>query len=198
MNHLVECDHLPEWATIEQACAWLETLFGPPWSLATLLEDGLRPLVWIDDCPPWVLGFASMLSGPEIQRLKVAGTVHMSRAESPDGAIHDFRPPRDFALNTLRFLRHDLVHFAETCGLPALPAHFAALPDSPRFAPSVEAAHGKRWTPELIAELKAFRAARGTAEAAQKYGVSTARIRTLDPSENPKPRGVSAFSQRVK
>lgn len=131
MDHLIECGDLPEYATTEQCCAWLESVFGPPWDLAALLEDGLRPTIWIDDCAPWRLGFGAKLSGPEILRLKVSNTVRMSGAEAPDGAIHDFRPPRDFALSAIRFSRHDLVHFAETCGLPALPVHFAENDDLP-------------------------------------------------------------------
>ena len=40
---IAAADHLPEYATTEQVCAWLEALFGPPWTLAILLELGLVP-----------------------------------------------------------------------------------------------------------------------------------------------------------
>lgn len=56
----------------------------------------------------------------------------------------------------------------------------------------------KRWTPELLTEMAAFRHANGTKAAAEKYSISEARVRKLQPSDNPPPRGYSAFSHRPK
>lgn len=56
----------------------------------------------------------------------------------------------------------------------------------------------KRWTPERLAELKAYREKHSTKAAASHYNISTARIRELLPSEKPQPKGYSAFNQRVR
>jgi hypothetical protein len=43
----------------------------------------------------------------------------------------------------------------------------------------------KKWTPEKLAELRAFRDEHGTKAAAKKFGISEARIRQLLPNEKP-------------
>jgi hypothetical protein len=43
----------------------------------------------------------------------------------------------------------------------------------------------KKWTPEKLAELRAFRDEHGTKAAAKKFGISEARIRQLLPTETP-------------
>jgi hypothetical protein len=62
----------------------------------------------------------------------------------------------------------------------------------------VESATGKRWTPERLAELKACREKYNTKEAARQYGISTALVRKLLPSEKPQPKGYSAFTHHIK
>ena len=57
---------------------------------------------------------------------------------------------------------------------------------------------GKRWTPELLAELQAFRNKNGTKEAVKQYGITAARIRALLPGEKPQPKGYSAFTHHSK
>lgn len=57
---------------------------------------------------------------------------------------------------------------------------------------------GKKWTPEKLAELRAYRAAHTMADTAAHFGISQARIRELDPREKPKPKGYSAFTHRTK
>lgn len=54
----------------------------------------------------------------------------------------------------------------------------------------------KRWTPEAIAELAAYRATHGTKKAAEHFGVSEAFVRKLLPSKTPPPKGYSAFNPR--
>ena len=56
----------------------------------------------------------------------------------------------------------------------------------------------KKWTPERLAELKAFRASHTMPETAKKFGISEQRIRELLPSNNPKSKGYSAFTYRSK
>lgn len=67
-------------------------------------------------------------------------------------------------------------------------------------APAIVArpAGAKRWTPERLEELHAYRAAHGTKKAAEWAGVSTSRVRALLPGDKPQPRGYSAFNLRVK
>lgn len=63
---------------------------------------------------------------------------------------------------------------------------------------AADACHGKRWTPEKLAELKAYRALHGTKKAADYYGITDARVRQILPSEKPQPKGYSAFTHRSK
>ena len=39
---------LPYRATLAQACDWLSSQTGSPWTLAGLLEHGITPYVWLD------------------------------------------------------------------------------------------------------------------------------------------------------
>ena len=56
----------------------------------------------------------------------------------------------------------------------------------------------KVWTPEKLAELKAYREAHTMPETATKFGISEQRIRHLLPSNKPKQKGYSAFTHRIK
>ena len=56
----------------------------------------------------------------------------------------------------------------------------------------------KRWTDERIEDLRTYRDMHGTKAAAEKYGISTARVRALQPGDKPKPKGYSAFNQGPK
>lgn len=58
--------------------------------------------------------------------------------------------------------------------------------------------NGKKWTPERLAELKAYRDKHGTSDAAKQYGISPARIRVLLPGDKPRPEGYSAFTHHSK
>ena len=70
----------------------------------------------------------------------------------------------------------------------------APVADSASNAPST----GKVWTPEKLAELKAYRAAHTMPETAKKFGISEQRIRQLLPSKKPKRPGYSAFTHHMK
>ena len=58
--------------------------------------------------------------------------------------------------------------------------------------------NGKVWTPEKLAELKAYREKNSTKKAAEYFGISEARIRQLLPGEKPKPKGYSVFAHCMK
>lgn len=58
--------------------------------------------------------------------------------------------------------------------------------------------NGKVWTPEKLAELKAYREKNSTKKAAEYFGISEARIRQLLPREKPKPKGYSVFAHCMK
>lgn len=66
--------------------------------------------------------------------------------------------------------------------------------ESSSHAPS----NGKVWTPEKLAELKAYRLVHTMPETAKKFGISEQRIRQLLPSNKPKTKGYSAFSHHMK
>lgn len=44
---------LPYRATADEACQWLQTQTGTPWTLARLLEEGGLPYVWIEHSDEW-------------------------------------------------------------------------------------------------------------------------------------------------
>lgn len=59
-------------------------------------------------------------------------------------------------------------------------------------------AQGKKWTPEKLAELKAYRAKHGTKKAASHFNISDGWVRQLLPSEKPKSKGYSAYTHLIK
>ena len=58
--------------------------------------------------------------------------------------------------------------------------------------------NGKKWTPEKLDEVAAFRKKHGTKKAAEHFKVSEQLIRQKLPSAKPKPKGYSAFTHRTK
>ena len=78
---------------------------------------------------------------------------------------------------------------------PAAPATDTAAP-APVVADSASTVPGKVWTPEKLAEVKAYREKYGTKKAAAHYQVSESRIRKLLPGDKPKQKGYSAFMRR--
>ncbi len=55
---------------------------------------------------------------------------------------------------------------------------------------------GEPWTPEALAELKAYRDVHGTKQAASHFHISESRVRVLLPGEKPKFKGYSVYHQR--
>ena len=70
-------------------------------------------------------------------------------------------------------------------------------PPASLAADSTSNAQKKKWTPEKLAELEAYRAAHTMPETAQKFGISEQRIRVLLPRDKPKSNGYSAFTHRM-
>lgn len=56
-------NYLPKHATVPEACEWLATETGEPWTLARLLEHSLMPWVWIDYEPRFPEIFGDRLEG---------------------------------------------------------------------------------------------------------------------------------------
>lgn len=70
----------------------------------------------------------------------------------------------------------------------ALDAGIVPTEPAPAAAPEVKAAgQVKRWTPERLDELKAYRATHTAQDTAAHFDISTARMRELLPSDKPKP-----------
>jgi hypothetical protein len=66
----------------------------------------------------------------------------------------------------------------------ALHARERKSPES--MGPHPEDKERRRWTPEKLAELRAYRHEHGTKAAAERFGITTARVRQLLPAENPR------------
>jgi len=57
---------------------------------------------------------------------------------------------------------------------------------------------GKKWTPEKLAELKAYREAHAMPDTAAKFGITEQRIRQLLPSNKPKAKPFAGLIHRMK
>ncbi len=79
---------------------------------------------------------------------------------------------------------------------PLVVAWFEAMGQGHALPPATRHRPGERWTPEQLAELRAYRTEHGTAKAAEAFDITAARVRTLLPSEKPPPKGYSAFNHR--
>jgi hypothetical protein len=74
--------------------------------------------------------------------------------------------------------------------IPPAPPAGEPLPDAPVKGT------WKKWTVDRLAELKAYRAKHGTKAAAERFGVTTTRVRALLPTGKPARKGYSAFTHR--
>jgi hypothetical protein len=62
----------------------------------------------------------------------------------------------------------------------------------------VETATGKKWTPDLLAELGFYRDTHGTKKTALHYRISEQRVRQLLPKKKPETKGYSAFTHHAR
>jgi hypothetical protein len=78
------------------------------------------------------------------------------------------------------------------------PAQNPAEPAPVAPSASSEPSSRKRWTPEKLAELEAYRATHTMPETAAKFGITEQRIRQLLPSAKPKASPFSGLTHRLK
>lgn len=190
-------DYLPEWATFDEAAAWLQERTGEAWPLPRLVEKGLTPHVWVTPdreaasnetlmrrlfCGRHEGFLAEMIFGSDARRLAVERGAVLSLTRTPSGEIVRFTPPVEVELSELRF------EASAVRGL--VPPDVSAPPAAPTRA--------EKWTPEALAKLKAYRVAHGTKKTAEHFRISEARVRKLLPSDNPPPKGFSVFNRRPK
>jgi hypothetical protein len=108
-------DYLPEDATIEQACNWLQAKTGQTWILPRLLECHLTPHFWLDYKPGYPAIFGDRIEGyqtrmmfqGDLSRLKSDGAdalVNMLAAH--DGSLLKVEPGWRVSLSELRFKRN--------------------------------------------------------------------------------------------
>lgn len=110
-------------ATTEEACAWLELQTGSPWTLASLLEHGLIPYVWLDYCAEYPELFGDATGGypapvfyeQDTQRL-AAGSEDVLITFTKDAdklPVQLAAPGLRAPLQALRFLQKDLLRLAK-------------------------------------------------------------------------------------
>lgn len=80
----------------------------------------------------------------------------------------------------------------------ATPALAAAQASAPTAKPEAPAGQAKRWTPERLAELKAYRATHTAKATAAHFGIHESRIRKLLPSGKPRPSPFPGVAHRAK
>ena len=199
-------DYLPKDATIEEACNWLQAKTGQTWVLPRLLECHLTPHFWLDYKPGYPTIYGDRIEGyqtrmmfhGDICRLESdRGDALVNRFTAHDGTLVKVQPGLRVPLSELKFKRESVERVAEIINKTAQPQ---AEPPAPVVAESASVApgNGKVWTPEKLAELKAYRAAHTMPETAKKFGISEQRIRQLLPSNKPKGKGYSAFTHHMK
>ena len=189
-------DYLPKDATSEQACNWLQAKTGQTWILPRLLECHLTPYFWLDYKPGYHTVFGEKIEGyqtsiafqGDLCRLESDGTEALvTMFAAHDGSLVKIEPGLRVPLTELRFKRAEIEATAEIINSTA-PAQ-AAKP-----APMA----GKKWTPDKLAELRAYRDKHTMPETADKFGITEQRIRALLPSNKPQKKPYSVFTHRIK
>lgn len=115
-------DYLPEDATIEQACNWLQAKTGETWILPRLLECHLTPYFWLDYQPGHPAMFGGRIEGYQTRmmfqgdlcRLKSDGAdALVNMFEAHDGGLIKAEPGWRVPLAELRFKREHIERVAE-------------------------------------------------------------------------------------
>lgn len=115
-------DYLPEYASIEQSCDWLQARTNKAWSPSRLLECGLMPWFWLDYSPAYPDIFAGRVEGymapmiftGDLHRLAVAGSdvlINMTRTIA--GELIKIEPGLRAPLTEIRFKREDVARLVE-------------------------------------------------------------------------------------
>ncbi len=87
-------------------------------------------------------------------------------------------------------------YFKAKAATPHAPVGQAPATEAAQVAPVSEP--GKRWTPENLAKLKAYREAHTMPETAAEFGITEQRIRQLLPSKKPRPTPFAGLVHRMK
>lgn len=101
---------LPFRATTTQACRWLARQTGTAWSLARLIEHGLRPSVWLDYDDSAAAPFGKA-NGGYAAALRFEGDLPPLPADGGEVTITIAQGSHQI-VTTLRFLRRDLERVA--------------------------------------------------------------------------------------
>lgn len=107
------------------------------------------------------------------------------------------KQPASFNSTDLILLGAELTAFTVSISEPQKSAPIATNSRSPS-SPSSPPARGTSWTPERLAELKAYRERKGTKAAALHFGISEALIRKKLPGKKSAPGGFSGFKHLIK
>lgn len=133
--------------------------------------------------------------GPEGGRVR-------GNPEGFDPSVHilDFNPHPDLTIAPSCLVLEGFERLIPTPLEPVESDSTPAAPPAPVVADSASNApgNGKVWTPEKLAEVKAYREKYGTKKTAEHYQVTEQRIRQLLPGEKPKAKGYSAFTHHTK
>ena len=183
--------------TLVEAQDLMLTATGESWSLPRLIRAGARVAVWLEPPPDASralidaafvgseAGFAAqVVEGCDLQRLAFTrGDGTLSFARRHDGQVVGISPPARFGADDVRFDADDLRALAARVGVA--PAPIAPTTSDDR----------KRWTPELLNELRIYRDKYDTKKAAEHFGISTQRVRRLLPGDTPAKKPYSVFNQ---
>jgi hypothetical protein len=120
-NNTMTTTDLPFRATTEQACDWLASQTEAPWTLTSMIENGLTPYVWLDyDASfPELFGdanggYAAPIFFEGDTRRLAAGSddVMITMTKDVYKIVAQLKPPGfRRALHELRFLKKDLERF---------------------------------------------------------------------------------------
>jgi hypothetical protein len=170
---------LPSWATVAEACLWLDEKTGTSWNLARLLEGGLTPHVWLDYSAEYSGLFAEGITRypapifyvEDIKRLADgAPDVLMRMTRDSDRISFKLDPPGiSKPLDALRFFQRDIQHFADDFLNPK-----EEIPPPPAEMPKGLA---KEEIIQLFGDLVKMDLAKSLADAIGIFGDDGARVR---------------------
>lgn len=130
--------YLPNRATIDEACEWLQHQTGQKWTLPRLLEEGhLVPYVWIDyvEGLPQIFGdrregyLTKMVYHGDVVRLAAdRNEALLTMFTAHDGNLIRPTPGWRVELKDIRFLKNDLQRVAEIINKTAQPQAAAPAP----------------------------------------------------------------------
>jgi len=117
--------YLPNRATIQESCLWLEAETGEHWTLPRLLECGMQPHFWLDFSPGYPAIFGSRTEG-YLAPMIFQGDIDRLSTERSDVVLvtwtlaHDGTPIKALephawpvSIDDLRFLRKDIMRLSE-------------------------------------------------------------------------------------